>query len=77
MVTLLKLFMEGWQPRPMGKHLADQLLIPLAMAGGGSFRTLPLTRHTTTNMEMVKRFLNVEIRVDDREGTPRIVITSD
>ena len=30
---------------PVGEHLADQLLIPLALAGAGSFKTLPLTQH--------------------------------
>jgi len=46
---------------PVGRHLADQLLIPLALAGGGSFRTLPPSRHTLTNIEILKKFLNVEI----------------
>lgn len=53
---------------PVGPHLADQLLIPLALAGGGRFRTLPLTRHTETNIEMVQKFLEVGInvnRIDD------------
>src|SRR5262249_59873855 len=27
---------------PVGVHLADQLLVPLALAGGGSFRTIGL-----------------------------------
>ncbi len=44
---------------PVGKRLADQLLIPLALAGGGGFRTLPLSRHTQTNMEIISRFLPV------------------
>jgi RNA 3'-terminal phosphate cyclase (ATP) len=50
---------------PVGRHLADQLLIPLSLAGGGSFRTLPPTRHTMTNAEIVKKFLNVDIRVQE------------
>lgn len=45
----------------VGRHLADQLLIPLALAGGGRFRTLPPTGHTTTNAEIVRLFLDVEI----------------
>jgi RNA 3'-terminal phosphate cyclase (ATP) len=40
---------------PVGRHLADQLLIPLAMAGGGSFRTLPLSRHARTNAIVLRR----------------------
>lgn len=45
---------------PVGRHLADQLMIPMALAGGGKFRTLPPTRHTTTNIEILKKFLPVE-----------------
>src|SRR5690606_9591286 len=30
---------------PVGPHLADQLLLPLALSGGGSFRTLSPTDH--------------------------------
>lgn len=43
---------------PVGEHLADQLLLPLALAGGGTFRTGPLTEHTTTNMAVIRRFLD-------------------
>jgi RNA 3'-terminal phosphate cyclase (ATP) len=46
---------------PVGPHLADQLLIPLALAGGGSYTTTTPTPHTTTNIEVVKKFLPVEI----------------
>jgi len=46
---------------PVGEHLADQLLIPLALAGGGSFRTLPLSQHSRTNAEVIPMFLHVEI----------------
>jgi RNA 3'-terminal phosphate cyclase (ATP) len=46
---------------PVGEHLADQLLIPLALGRGGSYTTGPLSAHTTTNIEVVKRFLPVEI----------------
>lgn len=46
---------------PVGKHLADQLLIPLALAGGGSYTTGPLSLHTTTNIQIIQKFLDVEI----------------
>jgi RNA 3'-terminal phosphate cyclase (ATP) len=49
---------------PVGRHLADQLLIPFAMAGGGSFRTLPPSLHTHTNAEIVQRFLPVKIEIE-------------
>ena len=50
---------------PVGRYLADQLLVPMALAGGGKFRTLSPTRHTTTNIEMIKKFLDVEIAVTE------------
>lgn len=49
---------------PVGEHLADQLLLPLALAGGGGFTTLPLARHATTQIELICRFLPVEITTE-------------
>ena len=49
---------------PVDEHLADQLLIPMALAGGGSFRTTKPSLHTTTNAEVIQRFLPVPIRID-------------
>ncbi|MCI0336362.1 MAG: RNA 3'-terminal phosphate cyclase [Acidobacteria bacterium] len=46
---------------PVGEYLADQLLIPMALSGGGSFTTGPPSRHTTTNIEVIGKFLDVEI----------------
>lgn len=50
---------------PVGPYLADQLLIPLAMAGAGRFRTGPLTSHTRTNMAVIQRFLDVSITSEE------------
>ncbi len=52
---------------PVARHLADQLMIPMAMAGGGTFRTLPLTLHSTTNIEILKKFLDVQVEVTKLE----------
>lgn len=46
---------------PVGECLADQLLIPMALAGGGSFTTLALSRHTKTNAEVIRLFLDVDV----------------
>lgn len=48
---------------PVGEHLADQLLVPLALLGGGCFRTGPLSLHATTALEVVNRFLPGAIAV--------------
>ena len=52
---------------PVGRHLADQLMIPFAMAGGGRFRTLPLTKHSITNIETIKKFMDVDFEVEKLE----------
>jgi RNA 3'-terminal phosphate cyclase (ATP) len=50
---------------PVGECLADQLLLPLAIAGSGRFRTLgPLSDHTTTNIDTIREFLDVPIRYE-------------
>jgi len=49
---------------PVGEHLADQLLIPLALAGGGSFRTLEPSLHTRTNASLIERFLPVRFTLE-------------
>lgn len=54
---------------PVGQHLADQLLLPMALAGGGALRTLPLTLHSRTNIEVIQRFLPLRVTVDVVEGT--------
>jgi RNA 3'-terminal phosphate cyclase (ATP) len=58
---------------PVGEHLADQLLLPLALAGGGSFRTHRVSRHCETNIDVIQRFLDCEIHVEQLEnGTLRV-----
>ncbi len=46
----------------MGRHLADQLLLPLALLGGGRSHALELTPHFPTNVESIHRFLGDAIR---------------
>ncbi len=53
---------------PVGKHLADQLLIPMVMAGRGMIKTVSPTRHTTTNVDVIKKFADINIllvRIDN------------
>jgi RNA 3'-terminal phosphate cyclase (ATP) len=49
---------------PVGEHLADQLLLPMALAGGGSFKTFALSSHTTTHIELLRKLLGAKIRVE-------------
>jgi RNA 3'-terminal phosphate cyclase (ATP) len=48
----------------VGEYLADQLMIPLALAGGGAYTTQPLSRHATTNIEVIRKFLDTCIEVE-------------
>jgi RNA 3'-terminal phosphate cyclase (ATP) len=50
----------AWRDRgaPVGEHLADQLVLLLALAGEGAFRTGPLSSHTRTNLDTVERLLD-------------------
>jgi len=50
---------------PVGPCLADQLLIPFALSGGGAFVTQELTRHATTNIEVIRKFLAVVITLEE------------
>lgn len=53
---------------PVGPHLADQLLLPMALRAGGAFRATELTPHTLTNIEIIRRFLDIEIAVMPEPG---------
>jgi RNA 3'-terminal phosphate cyclase (ATP) len=42
---------------PIGRHLADQLLVLMALAGGGSFVTMQPSLHTLTNIRVIESFM--------------------
>jgi RNA 3'-terminal phosphate cyclase (ATP) len=42
---------------PVGPHLADQLMVPLALAAGGTYGTSALTPHARTNLDVLRLFL--------------------
>jgi RNA 3'-terminal phosphate cyclase (ATP) len=58
------------------QYLADQLVLPLALASGDSeVRTSKVTQHLATNAEIIKMFLPVAIEIDgeiERPGSLRI-----
>ncbi|MFT5586566.1 MAG: RNA 3'-terminal phosphate cyclase (ATP) [Cognaticolwellia sp.] len=69
--------MQRWQHSgtPVDVFLADQLLLPLALAGGGSFRTPPLSEHARTNMAVIERFLDVTFEVlEESERATRVAV---
>jgi RNA 3'-terminal phosphate cyclase (ATP) len=46
---------------PVGEHLADQLLLPMALARGGTFRTLLPSRHLSTNARVLEQFSGIRV----------------
>lgn len=60
---------------PVGPHLADQLLLPCGLAAHfdsqvSRFRTASLTEHSRTHIELLSRFLEIQVQVQpDGKGT--------
>ncbi len=46
---------------PVSTHLSDQLLLPMALSGGGVFKTVQLSSHALTNIEVIRKFLPIDI----------------
>lgn len=49
---------------PVGEYLADQLLLPMALAGAGSFTTHVLSEHLKTNALVIERFTGRRTRFE-------------
>jgi RNA 3'-terminal phosphate cyclase (ATP) len=56
----------------VAEHLADQLLLPFAMPGGGSFTASKLNRHARTNMDVVATFLPLHFETREENGGTRV-----
>lgn len=57
----------------VGRHLADQLLLPMALAGGGSFTTGIPDNHVGTNLSVIEKFLPIKPNIDELDrGLRRI-----
>lgn len=52
----------------VAEHLADQLVIPLALAGRGRYTSALCSSHLQTNIEVVRRFVDVDLRLREGEG---------
>jgi len=66
---------EGWKAlrgfvgseTAVGVRLADQLLLPMALAGAGRLRVVASSNHIRTNIAVIEQFLDVRFRVDELE----------
>jgi RNA 3'-terminal phosphate cyclase (ATP) len=73
---------------PVGPYLADQLMLPLGISAwqaastaagqrGGSFITLPLTRHSQTHLDILRQMLGIEAAVQTDNGeTCRVALAA-
>ncbi len=59
-----------------GPYLADQLLLPMALAGGGGFTTVKPSQHALTCAEVIARFLNVSVGFEEQEDGCHLVTVS-
>lgn len=58
----------------VGEHLADQLLLPFALAGGGVFTASKLNRHARTNMDVVSTFLPARFETREEGGFTKVEV---
>lgn len=58
-----------------GEHLSDQLLLPMALAGGGSFTALKMNLHARTNMEVIGKFLPVAFGCEEMGNCIRVEVS--
>ena len=49
---------------PVGEHLADQLMLPLLVAAGGSYRTGGVSTHAQTNATIINRFVPGAVTIE-------------
>lgn len=52
----------------VSEHLADQIMLPFALAGGGRFTTNTVSQHAKTNAEVIAQFLPVDISFEKRDS---------
>lgn len=58
----------------VGEYLSDQLLLPMALAGGGAFTTHLLSDHLVSNARLIEKFLPVEFDWQPHDGGWRVTV---
>ncbi len=61
-------------PAAVGEYLADQLVLPMALAGAGEFTVAHPSCHLQTNIAVVERFLPVRFSLIETDGVTRVCI---
>jgi RNA 3'-terminal phosphate cyclase (ATP) len=67
---------RAWEAHdvPIGEHLADQLILPVWLAGGGRLRTVPPSRHTRTQLNTLRRFTDARVDTSEHPDGVRIEV---
>lgn len=60
-------------PAFAGPYLADQLLLPFALAGGGAFTTVKPSRHARTAADIIARFTGTRFEFVQQESGVHLV----
>jgi RNA 3'-terminal phosphate cyclase (ATP) len=60
----------------LSEHLTDQLLLPLALAGKGSFTAHKINMHARTNMAVISEFLPIRFDLREEEDRVRVDVVS-
>ncbi len=55
----------------VSEHLADQLMIPFALAGSGSFVASQASEHARTNASVIKQFLALDIEMESLDSNSK------
>ncbi len=59
----------------VGEYLADQLLLPMALAGAGAFTTRAISAHLASNARLIEKFLPVEFDWQPHDGGWRVTVS--
>ena len=61
-------------PAAVGEYLADQIVLPMALAGAGEFTVAHPSCHLLTNIAVLERFLPVRFCLIETDGVTRVSI---
>lgn len=56
-----------------GPYLADQLVLPFVLAGGGAFTTVKPSQHTLTAIDIARRFTGRAIGLEQQDDGSHLV----
>jgi len=59
---------------PIGEHLADQIMLPMALGRGGAYRTIAPSDHTRTQADVIKMFLGTKIGFQETNNPDDVLV---